>query len=59
MAEDAFRKLFRSRQRFIRAADDAVDEATRIFSQDGCAHVLGRRQDRLTEPRNRKEQADG
>ena len=59
MAEDAFRKLFRSRQRFIQAADDAVDEAARIFSQDGYAHVLGRRQDRLTEPRNRKEQADG
>lgn len=33
MAEDAFRKLFRSRQRFIQAADDAVGEATRTFSQ--------------------------
>jgi hypothetical protein len=33
MAEDVFRKLFRRRQRFIRAADDAVAEAARIFSQ--------------------------
>ena len=33
MAEDVFRKLFRSRQRFIRAADVAVAEAARIFSQ--------------------------
>ena len=33
MAEDVLRKLFRSRQRFIRAADVAVAEAARIFSQ--------------------------
>jgi hypothetical protein len=40
MAKEVFRKLFRRRQRFIRAADDAVAEAAQISSQPDAGRKL-------------------